>query len=294
MIDGLNRALDHLEAHLAEDVDVERLARIATTSSYHLRRMFSSLAGMPLSTYVRRRRMTLAAADVVAGELGLLEIAVRHGYGSAEALGRAFRDVHGLTPGQARAGGHELLTQPRLTFRLTIEGDRPMRHRIVDKGPFTIVGKHVRVPLQYEGVNPHIAAFLAALPDEIHARIAALSDQEPDGILAVTYVRDPAREEGSDVDYYHATLTSQPAPDDLDALPVEAMTWAVFEVAGPFPDALQQLWADTAAVWFPSNPYRAVQGPELLRIDLADDQATATCELWIPVEPEPTRLPDSQ
>ena len=32
-----------------------------------LRRMFSSLAGMPLSEYVRRRRMTVAAAEVVTG-----------------------------------------------------------------------------------------------------------------------------------------------------------------------------------------------------------------------------------
>jgi len=161
-----------------------------------------------------------------------------------------------------------------------------MRHRIIDKGPFTIAGKHVRVPLQYQGVNPHIAAFIAALPDEVHTRIAALSDQDPAGILAVTYVRDPAREEGSDVDYYHAVATSGQAPDDLDILAVEAMTWAVFESSGPFPDALQQLWADTAAVWFPSNPYRAIHGPELLRLDLADDQATATCELWMPIESE--------
>jgi AraC family transcriptional regulator len=61
----------------------------------------------------------------------------------------------------------------------------------------------------------------------------------------------------------------------------------VFEVSGPFPDALQKLWADTAAVWFPSYPCRAVDGPELLRIDFDDDQTTATCELWIPVEADP-------
>jgi AraC family transcriptional regulator len=122
----------------------------------------------------------------------------------------------------------------------------------------------------------------------VHERIAGLSDQEPGGILAVTVTKDPAREEGSDVDYYHAAATAGPIPDDLDSLSVPATTWAVFEVAGPFPEALQRLWADTAAVWFPSNPYRAVDGPERLRMDLADDHATATCELWIPVEPATT------
>lgn len=286
MIEVLNRLLDAVESDLAEPIDLDPFARAGATSTYHLRRMFSTLAGLPLSTYVRRRRMTLAAAAVVDGEVPLLEVAVAHGYGSTEAFGRAFRDVHGVSPRDARAGGAVLTVQPRLRFRLTVEGDRPMRHRIVDTPDLTIAGKRVRVPLQYEGVNPHIAAFVASLPDEVHGRIAALSDREPAGILSVTVVQDPSREEGSDVDYYHAAVTTGPVPDDLDTLPVPATTWAVFEVSGPFPETLQQLWADTAAVWFPSNPYRAVHGPELLRMELADDQRTATCELWIPVEPE--------
>jgi AraC family transcriptional regulator len=288
VIDDLNRAIDHIEQHLDADIDVEELARIALTSTYHLRRMFSTIAGMPLSAYVRRRRMTLAAADVRAGRGSLLDVALRYGYGSTEAFSRAFRSVHGVAPRDARADGVELTMQPRLSFRLTIEGGDPMHHRIVEKDAFTLAGKRVRVPLQHHGVNPRIAAFIEALPRELHARIAALSDQEPAGIIAATQVLDPAREEGGDVDYYHAAATSGPVPDDLDALRVPAGMWAVFEVSGPFPDALQRLWADTAAVWFPSNPYRSVPGPELVRMDLAEDASTATCELWTPVEPEPT------
>lgn len=61
------------------------------------------MAGMPLSEYVRRRRMTVAAADVVRGEDDLLSIAVRYGYGSTEAFGRAFRAVHGASPRDVRS-----------------------------------------------------------------------------------------------------------------------------------------------------------------------------------------------
>lgn len=291
MIDGLNAVLMRLEDHLEGevDVDIDELARLAATSSYHLRRVFSSLAGMSLSTYVRRRRMTLAAAEVRAGRIGLLEVAVRFGYGSSEAFARAFREVHGVPPRAARDDTVELVTQPRLQFRLTIEGDTPMRHRIVDKDAFAIVGPKCTVPLIYEGVNPHIDEFIASLPDDVHDRLKVLSDQEPSGILAVTHVRDPDRPEGSDVDYYHAVATSGPAPDDLDRLDMPAATWAVFTVSGRFPDALQRLWADTAAVWFPSNPYRAVHAPELLKVELAEDGETANGELWIMIEPEPGR-----
>ena len=95
MIGTLNTLVDLVEAELTGEVDVARVARDHGTTEYHLRRMFSALAGMPLSDYVRRRRMTLAAADLVAGAPDLLEVAVRYGYGSTEAFGRAFRAVHG-------------------------------------------------------------------------------------------------------------------------------------------------------------------------------------------------------
>ncbi|MFS0910984.1 GyrI-like domain-containing protein [Microbacterium sp. 179-I 3D2 NHS] len=82
MIASLNRVLEQVETHLSERIDVAALAKEVGTTEYHLRRMFSSLAGMPLSEYIRRRRMTLAAADLL-GHDDLLDIAVRWGYGSA-------------------------------------------------------------------------------------------------------------------------------------------------------------------------------------------------------------------
>lgn len=67
MITELNRLIEFVEAHLSDDLDVAALASTLGTTEYHLRRMFSSLTGMPLSEYVRRRRMTVAAAEVIAG-----------------------------------------------------------------------------------------------------------------------------------------------------------------------------------------------------------------------------------
>ena len=104
MIAALNSAVDAVEAELATDPSSagrrRRLAARLGTTEHHLRRMFSSLAGMPLSEYVRRRRMSLAAADCVAGDDDLLAVAVRYGYGSTEAFGRAFRAVHGAGAGR--------------------------------------------------------------------------------------------------------------------------------------------------------------------------------------------------
>ncbi|WP_433064823.1 AraC family transcriptional regulator [Dactylosporangium sp. CS-033363] len=285
MISALNRLVDLVEE---AELDVTAVAKAAGTTEYHLRRMFSSLAGMPLSEYVRRRRMTVAAADVVRGEDDLLGIAVRFGYGSTEAFGRAFRAVHGAGPGEVRRDGGPLRTQPQIRFRLTVEGSIPMDTRIAERPAFRLVGHATRVPLIHHGVNPHIQQFVAALPAEAHARLKALSSTEPAGLLQISDDVDQDAAEGTELTYMHgvAVGAGTPAPDDLDAIEVPAGRWAVFRTAGPFPQTLQQAWAATATEWFPSNPWRLRPGPSIVAIlERAADFSTATCELWLPVEP---------
>lgn len=285
MLERLNEALDHIEAHIRRRIEVTELARIAATSEYHFRRMFSALAGMPLSEYIRRRRLTVAGAEVLAGDRTLLDIAVRYGYGSGEAFARAFRAVHGVGPGEARRYGAPLHAQPRMSFRLVVEGSSSMRYRIVEKEQFHVVGKKARVPLVHEGVNPAIAEFIRSIGQDTTERIAALSDQQPEGVVAVCDDLDPSRAEGTELDYYHAVVTRADAPDDdLDTLVVPPGTWAVFENSGPFPEALQILWRDVFTQWFPSNPYQSRPGPEILRTRLSENGNQADAALWIPVE----------
>lgn len=287
MIASLNRLVDLVEDNLTEELDVARAAASLGTTEYHLRRLFSSLAGMPLSEYVRRRRMTVAAAEVVTGSGDLLGIAVRYGYGSTEAFGRAFRSVHGLGPGQARRDGGPLRTQPRLRFRLSVEGADPMDVHLVTRPAFRLVGHAARVPLVHAGVNPAIAQHVGSLAPQEHLRLKALGDTEPGGLLAVSTDLDPDRREGTELTYLHgvAVTDAVEVPDDLDVVPVEAGSWAVFRAAGPYPDTLQSVWSATATEWFPSNPWRLRPGPEVVAVvDRADDFSTATVELWLPVE----------
>jgi AraC family transcriptional regulator len=284
MLEPLNQAMEYVESHLDQPIDVAELARIAMTSEYHFRRLFSALAGVPLSEYVRRRRLTVAGAEVLAGERTLLDVAVRYGYGSGEAFARAFRAVHGVGPGEARRTGAALQSQPRMSFRLIVEGSGSMRYRIVDKDEFRVVGKKARVPLVHEGPNSAIIEFVRGIGRETLGRVSALADQEPAGIVGVSDQLDPSRAEGTELDYYHGVVTSAEAPEDMDVLAVPAGMWAVFENTGPFPQALQYLWRDVFTLWFPSNPYQSRPGPEILRVNLSRNETQADAELWIPVE----------
>jgi AraC family transcriptional regulator len=286
VIASLNRLVELVENNLTEDVELGRLASNLGTTEYHLRRMFSSLAGMPLSEYVRRRRMSVAVADILGNE-DLLGIAVRFGYGSTEAFARAFRAVHGAGPSDVRRDGGPLRTQPQLRFRLTVEGNSPMDTRIAQQPAFRLVGHSARVPLIHEGVNPHIQALIASLPPQEHGRLKELSDTEPAGLLQVSADVDPDYVEGSELTYLHGVAIGADTepPSDLDVIDVPAGEWAVFRTKGAYPEALQTTWAATATDWFPSNPWRLRPGPSIVAVlDRSDDFSSATTELWLPVD----------
>ncbi|MCX5403337.1 AraC family transcriptional regulator [Streptomyces sp. NBC_00335] len=301
MLERLNQALEHLESRLDQEIDMAEVARIAAVSEYHFRRLFSALAGMPLPVYVRRRRMTLAGAEVLAGELTLLDVAVRYGYGSGEAFARAFRSVHGIGPGEARRTGAVLTAQPRMSFRVVVEGSTAMRYRIVEKEPFRVLGRKARVPLVHEGANTAATAHVESLDERTVLRMKELSGLEPEGVLSAVVHLTDSREEGAEVDYWVGVVTGPGTTagtagtagiagiadgelDSLDALDVPAGTWAVFDNHGPYPSSLQDLWRDVFTQWFPSNPYASRPGPELLLTRPVAIGAETDSQLWIPVE----------
>jgi AraC family transcriptional regulator len=115
-----------------------------------------------------------------------------------------------------------------------------------------------------------------------------MSNTEPAGMLAVSDDLDDDRAEGSELTYLHGVAVTRDTtpPGELDTIDVPAGTWAVFRTSGAYPGALQETWAATATEWFPSNRWRLRPGPSIVAVlDRADDFSTATCDLWLPVEP---------
>jgi AraC family transcriptional regulator len=136
------------------------------------------------------------------------------------------------------------------------------------------------------GPNEAIIDFVRGIEPRDLERLERLSDQEPQGIVAVCDDLDPSRAAGTELDYYRGVITSAAAPEGTTALAVPAGTWAVFTTSGPAPQAIQELWRDVFTEWFPSNPYRSRPGPEILRTHMSADKTEADAELWLPVERE--------
>nr|WP_251025747.1 AraC family transcriptional regulator [Bacillus sp. ISL-47] len=281
----MNDAMKFIEDHLTENINFKEAASIAYCSEYHFKRMFSFLAGIPLSEYIRRRRLTLAAFDLRDPNRKVIDIAVKYGYSSPDAFTRAFQQLHGITPTEARNNGHSLKAYPPMTFQLSIQGGNEMNYRIVEKEAFRIIGIKKRVPIVFSGVNPEIAAMWQSLDEERINELKNLSNIEPSGIIsASTNFSEGRMEEKGELDHYIGAATTKECPENLAMLEVPASTWAVFQAVGPFPETLQNVWGSIYSEWFPASNYEQREGPEILWNENKDTGSpTFKSEIWIPV-----------
>lgn len=284
-LEKMNEALNYVEKNLTEDIDFKEVARLAFCSEYHFQRMFSFLAGITLSEYIRRRRLTLAAFELNNSSIRIIDVAIKYGYSSPDSFTRAFQGLHGITPSEARNNGQSLKAYPRMTFQLSIKGGSEMNYRIEEKEAFRIVGIKKRVPIIFHGVNPEIASMWESLNAETIGTLKALSNVEPLGILsASTNFSEGRMEEKGELDHYIGVATTKECPESLTQLDVSASTWAVFEAVGPFPDTLQNVWGRIYSEWFPSSNYEQTEGPEILWNEHKDvTSPTFKSEIWIPV-----------
>ncbi|MBP0725306.1 AraC family transcriptional regulator [Bacillus sp. RG28] len=285
LLKNMNGAIKYIEENLTNEIDYKEVARIAFCSEYHFKRMFSFLAGISLSEYIRRRRLTLAGFELKDSNIKVIDLAIKYGYNSPDSFTRAFQNLHGITPTEARNSFLPLKAYPRMTFQLTIKGGSEMNYRIEEKEAFRIVGIKKRVPIIFNGVNPEIASMWQSLDSEKRNELKNLSNVEPFGLLNVsTNFSEGRMEEKGELDHYIGVATTKECPEYLTQLEVPASSWAVFEAIGAFPSALQNVWGRIYSEWFPSSNYEQTEGPEILWCEEKDIiSPTFKSEIWIPI-----------
>ncbi len=275
-IERLNDAVGYIEEHLTEEIDYERLGKIACCSSYHFQRMFTYMAGVPLSEYIRRRRMSLAAVDLQSTGIKIIDVAGKYGYNSPTAFNRAFQSVHGIAPSAVKNEGVSVKSFPPVSFKIIVKGVEEMNYRIETKDAFRIVG--VSVPLEKD-----IEKNFAVIPRKWQEivmngtlqKLTGLMDTQPMGVLGVSTCNDtePWR-------YYIAVSSSQ-TDKDLEEYTVPAATWAVFPGAGTN-QSIQELERRIVTEWLPTSGYEYGNAPDV-EVYLNPDPQNAQYEVWIPV-----------
>lgn len=274
----VDKALWVIERNSGSELSLPAVAAACGVSRSHLASAFASATGRPVVSYLRARRLSMAAARLAGGAPDILGVALDAGYHSHEAFTRAFRDHFGITPERVR----EQRTTEGLT--LTAPLDLAARARpslpapaCVDSGAIRAVGlrEHhhfdalVRIPMQWQ-------TFMA----EHHAAIAQRLDRIP---LGLTY---PADDDGRFAYVCAAEVAgfAGALPAGLERVELPPRRYAVFEhrahVSTLF-DTYTVIWNDA----LPERGWTAADAPVVEQHLPTFDPATGEggLALWIPL-----------
>lgn len=275
-INRLNSAINYMEEHIKNEIDMEEVGKIAGCSSYHFQRMFTYMADITLSEYIRRRRMSLATVDLLSGEK-VIDVALSYGYDSPTAFNRAFKNIHGIAPSKISEEGVNIKSYPPIHFHISIKGECEMNYRIVKKEAFRIVG--ISMPLQREveknfEMVPQMWG--KAHMDGSIQKLLGIMGKDMPGILGVSMCND--EEEWK---YYIAVASTQSIPEGMEESIVPAFTWAVFSSEGEG-TSIQDLERRIVTDWLPTSGYEYADGPDV-EVYLNVDPMNMKYEVWIPV-----------
>jgi AraC family transcriptional regulator len=139
----IRRVADYLAGHLDEELDLERLARVACFSPYHFHRVYRALLGETVNETVRRLRLNRAAIDLLDRELSIERTARRAGYASQAAFTRAFRAEYGEPPARYRGTRRGAESgDERVAYRVELVDLPALRVAIIEnRGDYRLANK---------------------------------------------------------------------------------------------------------------------------------------------------------
>ena len=120
----IDHILDYLEERMHEDIDLDKAARHAGYSLWEFQRVFSLMTNTTVGAYIRKRKLSLAANDILSGNEKIIDIAGKYGYDSPTAFSRAFSQLFGISPSSARDERVSLALYPKPSFNKLFEERR--------------------------------------------------------------------------------------------------------------------------------------------------------------------------
>jgi len=271
---ALEKAVWHLEANIDKPMTLAEIAVFSAVSPWHLVRLFHEATGIGPMSYLRARRLTIAA-KALAGGREILPVALDAGYGSHEAFTRAFAACFGVLPSTVRAQR----TTANLTLMEPLEMDKSL---IIDVAPpefrdrpaFRVTGLSVRCTFETNAVISKLWTDFGPHCGEVPQPVAGASygvccDMQADGHFR-----------------YVAGLESKSkhVPDGLDFVDIPASRYAVFQHVGHiagFSKTIYTVWNKA----LPDAGLKSAPTPDFELYDERYDPATCTgvVEIWIPV-----------
>lgn len=280
-IERLKECVDYIEDNLKGEIKIQRLCEIACLSQLYFPRLFEAVTEISLSEYIRRRRMTVAAKELIDDDRKIIDIALDYGYATPESFSRAFKGVHGVSPSALRNDNPTIKSYPKLAFTISIKGDVEMDYKIVEKDAFEVLGLTIRTTDKDGQNHREIPAFWQKVnTDGTSEKLCELTSN-PDVVYGICMNLD----NDGYFDYAIASPYGGGQTDEFKVMSMPAAKWAIFECVGPMPDSIQKVWKRIFSEWLPATQYEIAQLPQLELYYRGDTtRADYKSEVWIPIK----------
>ncbi len=295
-ITGIQNAIDYIEEHITEPLDMETIAAKSFSSVFHFQRVFSILCGYTLGEYIRNRRLSLAGAELTSSRAKVIDVAYKYGYETPESFAKAFLKFHGITPSQARRDGAVLKSFSRVSVKISLEGGNVMNYKIERKDAMRLTGfrRHFSGDPNEKNSQDHVFAcetrakqyLLDGISRDFDNTYQVLTNFTPDGYDFYIAKKLPewAREDfEEDLGEIAGWFEHLQIPEGLYMVcQTERTQWPC--------DMQDELRRQAVSQWLPTSGYELRDAPEISVIhwywEEGNDALNSSryCELWLPIE----------
>ncbi len=288
----MQQAISFMEEHMCEDISYIEVAQNVHMSNYNFHRTFSFIAGMTANEYIRKRRLTLAAQELQATDISVIDAAYKYGYESPESFSKAFSRFHGSSPKQAKQKGAKLHLFNPLVIKIILEGGSVMDYRIEHREGQRFIALVKSFPNEIiNDDNDH------SIPD-FWKECSEKNLIEPMRMLRVEGKRDlyglcgPAKDGETHFDYgigivvdgdTDAEKAEQFLKNGYSIWITEPVDYAVFKCFGNDGDCIGETWGKFFKEFVPQTGYAQTEDTDY-EIYYEKSEAGLFCELWIPVK----------
>lgn len=258
----LNNITLYIDNNIEEKVDYNVLSRMMGVNNYTMQRIFSVITGIPLAEYIRKRKLSLAAYDLITGKYKVMDIAIKYGYENATSFSRAFETFHGIKPSEV-SDNTKLHDFPRIIFDENVDIKNDFEYVVEHMPRLVLYGKSINTnndtisedaPLFFEKINnKYIDRF-----GNIKYGMVSYKDVEREEIVSYSVL-------------YEKEI------EDFEKIEIPESKWLKFTIYSKEAKDIQDMAHRFYKEFFPSTKYNLRDLPEL---EYYHDNVT---EFYVPI-----------
>lgn len=265
----IQRSIDFIENNLYSDISLSQVAEQAYCSLYHFHRIFHAMVGESVKDYIRKRRLSCAANELINSNNRIIDIAFKYQYKTHESFSRAFLKESGVSPKEYRKHRKAIYKYDSVNvfnnLYSSILQEKLIGPKIINRSEFRVVGVELYTSKSDEMDFKQIPRFWNKFFD------SNIGDMIPNK-------KDPDNYLGYSCDFHENTnytymICSEvkdlsTPPQGMISKIIPASRYATFIVKGHLPEILINTWRYIYNTWLPNSGYELIDKTDFEELNL--------------------------